>query len=125
VTMLGFAAAMGATHMATLPPTSQLIAEQHGVARMGTLMGIVMLVHQVGGFAGVWLGGWAAQATGSDHLLWMVDIALALFAAALVWRRRARRPLPCAPNDTGPKQVLAARLSDVSIPLRCASATGR
>ena len=123
--MLGFAAAMGATHMATLPPTSQLVAEQHGVARMGTLMGVVMLVHQVGGFAGVWLGGWAAQATGSDHLLWMVDIALAIFAAGLVWRRRARRPRPSAPDAIDANQVLAARLSGVSIPLPCASPTGR
>lgn len=111
--------------MATLPPTSQLIAEQHGVARMGTLMGIVMLVHQVGSFAGVWFGGWAAEATGSDHLLWMVDIALAIFAAGLVWRRRARRPLPSAPHDTGAKNVLAAGLSGVSIPLPCTSPISR
>jgi predicted MFS family arabinose efflux permease len=87
--MVGFAVVMGASHMATLPPTSQLIATQHGVARLGTLIGVVMLVHQVGSFAGVWFGGWAAQATGSDDLLWSVDIALALGAAALVWPRAA------------------------------------
>lgn len=85
--LIGFAVAMGATHMGTLPPTSALVARQHGLARLGTLMGVVMLVHQVGGFAGIWFGGWAAQATGSDHLLWRVDIALALCAAALAWPR--------------------------------------
>ena len=53
--------------------------------RLGTLFGVVMLVHQVGSFAGIWLGGWAAATTGSDRLLWQVDIALALAAAALVW----------------------------------------
>jgi predicted MFS family arabinose efflux permease len=92
--LIGFAVVMGASHMATLPPTSQMVARQHGVARLGTLFGVVMLVHQVGSFAGVWLGGWAAEATGSDRLLWCVDIALALGAAALVWPRRsgARRP---------------------------------
>ncbi len=89
-TLLAFAAVMGASHMATLPPTSQLVAQQYGVARLGTLFGVVMLVHQVGSFAGIWLGGWAAEATGSDRLLWTIDIALALVAAVLVWPRAAR-----------------------------------
>lgn len=92
--MLGFALAMGATHMATLPPTSQLIASQHGVARLGSLFGVVMLVHQFGSFAGIWLGGWAAEATGGDALLWWVDIGLALLAAALVWPRPQRYAAP-------------------------------
>jgi predicted MFS family arabinose efflux permease len=87
--MLGFALLMGATHMATLPPTSALVARQHGVARLGTLFGVVMLVHQLGSFAGIWFGGWAAERTGSDALLWAVDIALALGAAGLAWRSRA------------------------------------
>jgi predicted MFS family arabinose efflux permease len=86
--MLGFGLLMGATHMGTLPPTAQLVARQHGVQRLGTLFGVVMLVHQVGSFAGIWLGGWAAEVTGSDRLLWCVDAALALCAAALVWPHR-------------------------------------
>jgi predicted MFS family arabinose efflux permease len=94
--LLGFAVVMGASFMATLPPTSQLVAREHGAARLGTLFGFVMLVHQVGGFAGIWFGGWAAEATGSDALLWLVDIALALLAAALVWRSRPRTAAPQA-----------------------------
>lgn len=100
--LLGFAAIMGASHMATLPPTSQLIARQHGVARLGTLFGVVMLVHQVGSFAGIWLGGWAAEVTGDDRLLWSVDILLALLAIALVWQRS---PSP------GPRRVDSATAS--------------
>lgn len=98
--MLGFAVLMGASHMGTLPPTAQLVARQHGVERLGTLFGVVMLVHQAGSFAGIWLGGWAAEVTGSDKLLWCIDIALALVAAALVWpreliaRRRTAPPTP-------------------------------
>lgn len=89
--MLGFAVLMGATHMATLPPTSELVARQHGVARLGTLFGVVMLVHQIGAFAGIWFGGWAAATTGNDDLLWWVDALLALVAAALVWPQRRSR----------------------------------
>jgi len=87
--MLGFGLLMGATHMGTLPPTAQLVARQHGVQRLGTLFGVAMLVHQIGSFAGIWLGGWAAEVTGSDRLLWCIDAALALGAAALVWPRKA------------------------------------
>jgi predicted MFS family arabinose efflux permease len=90
VLMLAFAVVMGASFMATLAPTAQLVARQHGVQRLGTLFGVVMLVHQIGSFAGVWLGGWAAAATGSDQLLWSVDTVLALCAAALVWPRRTQ-----------------------------------
>jgi len=89
--LLAFAVVMGASHMATLPPTAQLVARHHGVARLGSLFGVVMLVHQLGGFAGVWLGGWAAAATGSDRLLWGIDIAMAGLAWALLWPLRAKR----------------------------------
>jgi predicted MFS family arabinose efflux permease len=86
--MIGFALLMGASFMATLPPTSQLVAQQHGAERLGTLFGVVMLVHQVGCFAGIWFGGWMAEATGADRRTWSVDIVLALGAALLVWPRR-------------------------------------
>ena len=94
--LAAFALVMGVSHMATLPPTAQLVARQHGVTRLANLLGVVMLVHQVGGFIGIALGGWAAQVTGDDRLLWSVDIALALLAAALVWplRRGQAAPAP-------------------------------
>lgn len=104
--MIGFAIVMGASHMATLPPTSQLVSRQHGVQRMGTLFGVVMLVHQVGSFSGIWLGGWAAEATGSDRLLWSVDIALAIAAALLVWPRAQR-----AATQEGSKARVSMRAS--------------
>jgi predicted MFS family arabinose efflux permease len=93
--MLVFAAAMGATHMATLPPTVQLVVRRCGVQRLGALFGVVMFVHQLGSFAGVWFGGWAAAATGSDRLMWTADIALALLAATLVHLGKERHS--CVP----------------------------
>lgn len=94
--LIGFALVMGASHMATLPPTTQLVARAHGVERLGTLFGVVMLVHQAGGFAGIWIGGLLAQASGSDRPLWLIDIALAMLAAALVWPQREAGPAPAA-----------------------------
>jgi predicted MFS family arabinose efflux permease len=84
--MLGFAVLMGLTYMALLPAISQQLAERFGIGRMATLFGIVALVHQVGSFGGVWLGGVMATATGRDTLLWSIDIGLALTAIALQWR---------------------------------------
>lgn len=94
--MLVFAVVMGASYMATLPPTVQLVAREQGVARLGTLFGVVMLVHQVGSFLGIWLGGWGAGSTGTDALVWTIDIGLALLACALVWPAPGRRAV-CAP----------------------------
>ena len=88
--LLVFAVVMGASHMATLPPTSSLIAQRFGTARLGTLFGMVMLVHQAGSFVGIWLGGWLAHHTGRDSAFWAIDLTLALAAAALVWPWRGR-----------------------------------
>ena len=82
-TMLGFALWMGITYMATLPPTAGLLGKLYGVKRLSALLGVTMLVHQVGGFAGVWLGGVAVAATGSYDVLWLVDAGLAVVAALL------------------------------------------
>jgi predicted MFS family arabinose efflux permease len=87
--LLAFAVVMGASHMATLPPTSSLIAQGFGTARLGTLFGMVMLVHQAGSFVGIWLGGWLAHHTGRDSAFWAIDLTLALAAAALVWPWRS------------------------------------
>lgn len=49
-----------------------------------------MLVHQLGSFTGIWLGGVLAQHTGSDIAFWWIDVAFALGAALLAapaWER--------------------------------------
>lgn len=87
--LLAFAVVVGLSYMAVLPPISQLLSRHFGVQRLGTVMGMAMLVHQAGSFAGIWLGGWAAETTGSDRLLWLVDVALALLAVVMLWPRSA------------------------------------
>ena len=46
-----------------------------------TLTGIAFLFHQVGSFLGVWVGGYLFDATGSYRVVWLLTIALGVFAA--------------------------------------------
>jgi predicted MFS family arabinose efflux permease len=78
-----FAAALGFTWLATVPPTAGLVAKLFGVRYMATLFGLTLLSHQIGGFFGAWLGGLSFVKFGNYNWMWYVDIALAL-AAALV-----------------------------------------
>lgn len=79
--MLGFALWMGFTYMATLPPTSGIIAKLYGARNVAVLFGVTMALHQVGSFLGVWLGGLELELTGGYHWIWMLDILLATAAA--------------------------------------------
>src|SRR5690606_9052674 len=90
--MLVFALWMGASYMATLPPTAGLIARMYGPANLSTLLGLTMLFHQVGSFLGVWLGGVAVEASGHYDWMWIADATLAMVAVAvhLPLRDRAR-----------------------------------
>ena len=81
--VLAFAAVMGLTYLSTVPPTAGLVVRFFGASHMGTLFGLVMVSHQMGGFLGAWLGGKVFEATGSYNGMWAADIALAV-AAALV-----------------------------------------
>lgn len=81
--VLGFAGWMGLTYMATLPPTAGLVGKLFGLRSMATLLGVVMMVHQVGAFLGVWLGGIVVTVSGSYDWIWYADILLALLAVLL------------------------------------------
>jgi hypothetical protein len=59
--LLAFALAMGLTTRPTMPPTAELLARGFGVERLSSVLGATMLVHQVGGFFGAWLGGVAVE----------------------------------------------------------------
>lgn len=76
-----FAAGLGATWLATVPPTAGIVGKLFGTRYLGTLFGLTLLSHQVGGFFGAWLGGLAITRTGSYDWMWYGDIALASAAA--------------------------------------------
>ena len=83
--VLIFSAAMGFLWLATVPPTSGLVALMFGTRYMAMLYGIVFLGHQVGSFIGVWLGGWLYDRSGSYNTVWWLGVALGLMAAFVHW----------------------------------------
>jgi predicted MFS family arabinose efflux permease len=94
-TFMVFAVVLGFTYLSTVPPTVGLVAKLHGTRYVATLFGIVMLSHQVGGFAGAWLGGTLFERTGSYDWLWYLDIMLAIGAALIHMPiKEAARPRP-------------------------------
>jgi predicted MFS family arabinose efflux permease len=78
-----FAGALGFTWLATVPPTAGLVGKLFGTRYIGTLFGLTLVSHQVGGFLGAWLGGVALAQTGTYEWIWYADIALALLAALI------------------------------------------
>ncbi|MDO5694064.1 MAG: MFS transporter [Pseudomonadota bacterium] len=78
-----FAVGLGLTWLATVPPTAGLCAKLFGVRYLGTLFGLTLLSHQIGGFLGAWLGGLAITHFGDYDWMWWADIALAALAAVL------------------------------------------
>lgn len=83
--ILVFSGIMGFLWLATVPPTSGLVALMFGTRYMALLYGIVFLGHQLGSFSGVWLGGWGYETLGSYDIVWYFGIALSCLAAMLHW----------------------------------------
>lgn len=90
-----FALALGVTWLATVPPTAGIVGKLFGVRYLGTLFGLTLLSHQVGGFLGAWLGGIAFANTGNFQWMWIADAVLATVAALVNLPIREER-LPVA-----------------------------
>lgn len=85
VSIFIFCGVMGFLWLATVPPTSGLVALMFGTRYMSLLYGVVFLGHQLGSFSGVWLGGWTYEQTGNYDLVWWMGVGLSLLAAVLHW----------------------------------------
>jgi predicted MFS family arabinose efflux permease len=92
LTFYVFAAALGFTWLATVPPTAGLVGKLFGPRYLGTLFGLTLLSHQIGGFFGAWLGGVVLANTGNYMVMWYLDIALALIAAVAHFPIREQAP---------------------------------
>lgn len=96
LTFYVFAAVLGFTWLATVPPTAGLIGKLFGVRYLATLFGLATLTHQVGGFLGASLGGLAMARFGDFSWMWYADAALAT-AAAFINLPIKEAPLKAAP----------------------------
>lgn len=76
-----FAASLGFTWLATVPPTAGLVGKLFGIRYLATLFGLTLLTHQIGGFLGAWLGGLVMNHDGNYMWMWYADIILASLAA--------------------------------------------
>ena len=76
-----FAAGLGFTWLATVPPTAAIVSKLFGVRYLGTLFGLTLLSHQIGGFLGAWLGGLSITRFGDYSWMWYADMVLAGLAA--------------------------------------------
>lgn len=78
-----FAAGLGFTWLATVPPTAAIVTKLFGTRYLATLFGLTLLSHQIGGFLGAWLGGLALTQFGDFYWMWYADMALAALAALI------------------------------------------
>ena len=83
VVTLVFGAVLGLLWLSTVPPTSGLVALMFGTRWFTTLFGFAFFSHQVGGFLGVWLGGFLFERTGSYDIVWWLAIFFGV-ASALI-----------------------------------------
>ena len=97
LTFYVFAATLGFTWLATVPPTSGLVGKLFGTRYLSTLFGLTLLSHQTGGFLGAWLGGLALARNGDYTWMWYADIALAGAAALINLPIREARVMRIAP----------------------------
>ena len=81
VATLIFGAVTGLLWLSTVPPTSGLVAVMFGTRWLATLFGITFFSHQVGGFLGVWLGGFVFDHYGSYNPVWWLSVLFGVLSA--------------------------------------------
>lgn len=81
--VLVFSFLLGLLWLGTVPLTSGLVVTFFGPRWLSMLYGIVFLSHQVGSFAGAWLGGWFYDTYHSYDYLWWASLGVAVLAAAI------------------------------------------
>ncbi len=78
-----FAAAMGLLWLSTVPLTNGVIAGIFGLKYLSMLSGFVFFSHQLGSFIGAWLGGYMYTKNGNYDAVWVIVIALGIFATLI------------------------------------------
>ena len=84
--LAAFAILFGLDYIATVPPTTALVADNFGRRNVGTVYGWVFCAHQVGAALAAWTGGVARDALGSYGLAFLIAGTLAAAGAMLALR---------------------------------------
>lgn len=99
---LVFAAAMGFLWLGVAPLMSGVIGRMFGLTHFNTLYGVSFFSHQLGSFAGAWMGGLAYTLTGNYSVAWGALIAIGIIAFTLQWTADDR------PSKSGAAPVFAS-----------------
>jgi predicted MFS family arabinose efflux permease len=91
-TTLVFAAAMGLLWLGVVPLVTSIIGRMFGLTYFNTLYGIAFLSHQVGSFAGAWMGGVVYDRTQRYDIAWAALIAIGVTAFLLQWTMDEQPP---------------------------------
>jgi MFS family permease len=83
VSSITFGAVMGLLWLSTIAPTNGIIALLFGTRWFATLAGVAFFSHQVGGFLGVWLGGYVFVRTGSYDAVWWLSVLFGVLSAVI------------------------------------------
>ncbi|MEN9936457.1 MAG: hypothetical protein RLZZ387_3036 [Chloroflexota bacterium] len=96
VGLVVFAVLFGLDYIATVPPTTALVADTFGRRNVGTVFGWVFCAHQVGAAMAAWVGGVARESLGGYALTFVAAGVLAVAAAGLSLRigRATQTPAP-------------------------------
>ncbi len=81
--LTAFAVLFGLDYIATVPPTTALVADTFGRRNVGTVFGWVFCAHQIGAALAAWLGGVARDTFGSYGIAFFAAGVLAVTAAGL------------------------------------------
>jgi sugar phosphate permease len=95
-----FAVLFGLDYIATVPPTTALVADIFGRKNVGIVFGWVFCAHQIGAALAAWLGGLARNVTGDYMLAFLTAGGLAI-TAALLSLRIGRAPQPAQIEAVG------------------------
>ena len=83
IVALGYGALTGLLWLSSVPPTSGLVALMFGTRWLAMLFGIAFFSHQVGGFLGVFLGGFIYERTGSYDIVWWLGVLFGFLSAVI------------------------------------------
>jgi sugar phosphate permease len=97
--LTAFAVLFGLDYIATVPPTTALVADLFGRRNVGTVFGWVFFAHQLGAASASWLGGRARDTLGNYELTFVIAGVIAVTAgvlALLISSRSTAAPEPAA-----------------------------